>query len=78
MEQEDHDILDDSKDFNEQDLSKVDEGETVMEVTSADQQVMVVPEAKVVPEANLQEIVPATGNQITSDDEEEDDDDKEE
>ena len=38
----------------------------------------VVPEAKVVTVASLQEKVPATGNQITSDDEEEDDDDKEE
>ena len=42
MEQEDQDILDDSKDFTEQDLTKVDESEAVMEVTPADQQVKVV------------------------------------
>ena len=45
IEQEDQDILEDSKDFTEQDLAKVDEGESVMEVTPADHQVKVVPEA---------------------------------
>ena len=74
MEQENQDILDDSKDFTEQDLAEVDEGEIVMEVTPAGQQVKVVLEAKVVPEANLQEIVPEIGNKVTSDDEEEEDD----
>ena len=42
-----------------------------LEVTPSDQLVIVVPEAKIVPEASLQEIVPATGNQVTSEVEEE-------
>ena len=62
----------------EQDRTKVDESEAAMEVTPPDQLVNVVPEAKIVPEASLQETVPATGNQVTSDVEEEENDNDEE
>ena len=45
MEQEDHAILNESKEISEQDLFHVDESEGVMDDTPADPQVKVVPEA---------------------------------
>ena len=70
MEHEETDILDDSLHSTEQDQTKVDESEAAMEVTPPDQQVNVVPEAKIVTVASLQETVLATCNQVTSDVEE--------
>ena len=48
-----------------------------MEVTPTDQ-LVIDPEAKIVPEVSLQEKVHATGNQVTSEVEEEESDDEEE
>ena len=70
MEHEELVYLDDSLNPTEQD-QQVDKSETAMEVTPSDQLVIVVPEAKIVTEASLQEIVPAIGNQVTNEAEEE-------
>ena len=65
MEQEDLDILNESKVNAKQDLSKVDKSDGVMDDTPAD------PQVKVVPEATHQELVDTTGKKgVTSDEEE--------
>ena len=64
MENDDLDNLNESKENAEQDLDKSD---GVMEVTPAD------PQVKVVPEATYQELVETGNKRITSDNEDEND-----
>ena len=67
----DIDILNDSKGNAEQDLSKVDESDSVvMDDTPVD------PQGKVVPEAIHQELVDNTNNKKVSSDEEDEDDEE--